>query len=387
MMIQICDRAEFNQSKRERTPEGFLRVSARLSRCGVYDYSASACKRMPKMSEIRAQLGLKDSEPLKVYRSPEEVFDDASMSSFAMKPVTNNHPPEWITAKNARYYTIGHAGEQLVQDGIYQVAPLLITDEGAIKDVEEGKVEISNGYECDVIPESGITDNGEEYHAKFTNIRGNHIAIVSKGRAGDGCRISDSNPNGDKTMNMKTVVIDGIEHEVSENAAQIIGKLQERVQQVQDSLNTAKTEHATELATVQAKLDDANQKVTDAESKILDGAELDARIEARTTLVADAKTLAPEFDCSGKSDEQIVEGVVMEVCDGIDVSLEGKDADFKKVYCRARFDAALAVKDSEGDGSNNVKIGDKEEEEEDEGEAARKKFTKDSEIGYKGEKK
>jgi hypothetical protein len=377
-MVKICDRAEFNQSQRTMTPEGFMIVPATLSRCGVYDYSALACKSMPGMCEIRDKLGLDDSEPLRVYRSPDHVFAEDSMASFAMKPVTNNHPPEWVNAKNARFYTVGHAGDSIKRDGKFQVANLIITDANTIKAITDGKTEISNGYEANVVAEVGVTDDGEQYHAKFTNIRGNHIAIVSKGRAGNECRISDENPHGDVNMNMKTIVLDGIEHEVSENAVQIIGKLQDDVQKVQDSLDSAKTDHQKELAKAQADLDAEKQKVADAEAKIVDGEELDAMIQSRTVLVADAAKLAPEFDCSGKKDSEIIAGVVAEVCDGID--LEGRDDAFKATYLRARFDAALAAHDSSSDGSENVNIKDGcNKDEMDEGEKARQKFIQKTE--------
>jgi hypothetical protein len=380
-MLQICDKVDFSGSKRVITAEGFMRVPATLSRCGVYDYSAEACRRMPEAQAIRDALKLDPSEPLRVYRSPEQVFAEDSMASFANKPVTNNHPPEWINAKNARYYTVGYTGDAVERDGQFQKATLIITDAEVIKEIEEGKKEISNGYDTRIVQKVGVTDDGEEYHAEFQNIRGNHIAIVSKGRAGNSCRISDSNNHGDKHMNTKTIVLDGIEHEVSENAAGIIGKLQGDIAKVQDSLNTAKTEHSTALATLQAEVDTSKQKVLDAEAKVLDAEALDALIETRSTLVADVKTLAPEFDCKGKSAPEIIKGVVTAVCDGIDV--EGKPAEFQAAYFQARFDALLAASDNKPDNAGAVTIVDKCDEDVDEGEKARQQFTKSTETSYK----
>src|SRR6185369_15200906 len=54
-----------------------------------------------------------------------------------------------------------------------------------------GKRELSNGYQCDLVIEDGEVD-GVAYQAVQRKIRGNHVAVVDKGRAGATCRIGDA---------------------------------------------------------------------------------------------------------------------------------------------------------------------------------------------------
>ncbi len=69
---------------RELTPEGFLRVKARIGRSGLHDYKAG---------EIGGPPGAAPDTVVRVYRPVGAVFDAASMASFGGKPVTLDHPP------------------------------------------------------------------------------------------------------------------------------------------------------------------------------------------------------------------------------------------------------------------------------------------------------
>ena len=61
-------------TKRTYTDEGFLSVPANISRVGIQNYTA-------------AEMGLTDRDPtdiVRVYRPADEVFTDASLSSFSL---------------------------------------------------------------------------------------------------------------------------------------------------------------------------------------------------------------------------------------------------------------------------------------------------------------
>lgn len=125
---------------------------------------------------------------IKVRRPPEEVFSDAALASFEGKPVTNDHPPDLIGPDDVSFYEKGHA--QVIRRGIeewqdYVVADLHIHDRELINAIQGGKREISCGYECDY-----VRDKDGTYSQK--NIRGNHIAVVDRGRAGKRAAILDS---------------------------------------------------------------------------------------------------------------------------------------------------------------------------------------------------
>ena len=206
-------------TEREYTDEGFLKVPARISRTGIQEYLA-------------VEMGLTDKDPkdiVRVYRPEDEVFTDESLTSFANKPVTNNHPPELVNSRNSRQYSVGMSGPEVTRDGMFAKTVLHVTDEDAIKNIESGKVELSNGYTADIEWTPGVTPDGEQYDAIQRNIKGNHIAIVERGRAGPACRVADNLPTLGDEVTMAKITIDGVDFEVSDQAAQAVGKLQERL--------------------------------------------------------------------------------------------------------------------------------------------------------------
>ena len=157
-----------------KTPEGFLIChDVPIARIGQQEYFAG-------------ELGL-DGDPdrlVQVQRRPEDVFDPAAVASFEGKDVTQNHPPERLMPENHALYAKGHA-ENVHREGDYLVADLHLKDPGLISDGENGGTrEVSCGYRCCYTPD------GTGY--RQTNIRGNHVAIVPRGRAGHLVAIQDS---------------------------------------------------------------------------------------------------------------------------------------------------------------------------------------------------
>lgn len=158
------------------TGEGFLICrNVPIARIGDQEY-------------LGREIGLDSDRVVKVHRSSEEVFSDAALASFEGKPVTDDHPPELLDPDNVSLYLKGHA-EQIRRgtgdwEG-YVVADLHIQDRTLIDAVQNGKREISCGYECEYV------DNGDGTYSQ-KNIRGNHIAVVNRGRAGKRAAILDS---------------------------------------------------------------------------------------------------------------------------------------------------------------------------------------------------
>ena len=156
------------------TPEGFLICrDVPIARIGTQDYLAR-------------ELGLdgEPDRPVTVERRPEDVFDPAAIASFEGKDVTYTHPPEMLSPENQSAYSKGHA-ENVRREGDFLVADLHLKDPTLISEVRNGVLrEVSCGYLCDYAP------NGGGY--RQTHIRGNHIAIVPRGRAGHDVAIKDS---------------------------------------------------------------------------------------------------------------------------------------------------------------------------------------------------
>lgn len=102
--------------------------------------------------------------------------------------MTNDHPPVLIGPDDVKTYEMGHAQNVRRGDGEweeYTLADLHIHDRELIDAVQSGKREISCGYECEYVP------NGDGTYTQ-RNIRGNHVAVVERGRAGKRAAILDS---------------------------------------------------------------------------------------------------------------------------------------------------------------------------------------------------
>ena len=151
------------------------------------------CKNVPiartGMQEYTARDLMLDGDPermIKVNRYETDVFEPAALASFAGKPVTDGHPPEEVEPANFASYAKGHI-QRVRREGDFMVADLYINDPILINDVRNGiKREVSCGYICE------YTADGDGY--KQSKIRGNHVAVVPRGRAGHEVAIKDESP-------------------------------------------------------------------------------------------------------------------------------------------------------------------------------------------------
>ena len=160
-----------------KTPEGYLFCEgAVLSRTGTQQY-------------IKSEIfpGEESDEIIDVDRPYEEVFAKEALASFENKPMCNEHPNENVGPENYNELAVGHVNnirQGKVDGEDVMLGDLLVTDAGAIEDIENGKTELSCGYDCDI-----EKDKNGKY--KQVNIRGNHVALCEQGRAGI-ARIQDS---------------------------------------------------------------------------------------------------------------------------------------------------------------------------------------------------
>lgn len=162
------------------TPEGYLLCEdVVIARTGEQSY-------------LPDELGGMDdggTGKITVTREPDEVFDQKAIKSFEGKPVTVGHPPqgEFLSPMNWKQLAVGivfNVRRGTGDQASFLVADLLITDEQAIVLVSNGLREVSCGYDADYVQSS-------PGHAKQINIRGNHVALVDKGRCGGACSIQD----------------------------------------------------------------------------------------------------------------------------------------------------------------------------------------------------
>ncbi len=350
-MNYIKDR--FAITKRTYSPEGYLLVEdSKLARVGVLNY------RFGELGKIQdAPDDLKALDKIRVYRGPSELFRPEVLDSFRAKPVTLSHPGELVDSKTFKDTSVGFAKDDLTDSDGFIVASLLITDAEAIKAIEDGTKELSLGYTARITWQPGITDGGEAYDAIQTEIRGNHIAIVSKGRCGSTCTLSDSQSHKQEQTKegnrMDKIILDGVTYECPAQTKQAFDKvildsqkLKRKIEVIQDAADKSKEELEDEKEKSKKEKDEMQAKLDAAEENKLKDSDIDVLVEQRSQLVADAQSVCKDMDCKGKSSDEIKLAVVTDACPN--AVLDGKSSD----YINARFDALLespaksAIKDA-----------------------------------------
>lgn len=317
-------------SKRVYTDEGYLKVPARIARTGIQEYSA-------------AEMGLETVDPfqiIRVFRPEHEVFKQESLDSFKEKPVTNDHPPTLVDSSNFKKYSVGWSSGSVERNQNFVETVLTITDADAIKFVEEGKIELSNGYTSDIDWTPGLTNDGEPYDAIQTNIKGNHIAIVSKGRAGEQVRLADHQLH--KSEDTMKVSIFDVDYEVTEQVGQAVKKLTQRLKDTEEEMKKAEDEDQEELEAAKEKADEMEKKAEDMQakldhalSKVPTAEALDKMVADRQAFVNQVQKLDADYEWKGKDTKTIKKELVGKLCANVQIDSVSED------YVQARFDLLL----------------------------------------------
>lgn len=331
------DRSTYRKPKKH--ANGYLRADATLTRVGVFEYQ------------------LADGTTRRELRLPEEVFHADSLASFSMAPLTRLHPPERLDATNTHKYQVGVTGEHPRADDTLVLSSVLVTDADSVKRVEAGELaELSCGYDCELEHKPGVW-NGLKYDAIQRNIRGNHVALVPKGRAGPEARIrldaedavmqdpaepttkkEDAPPPGREEFPMKKVFINGVWVEVSEQAAALMEVDKARRDaddaKLRDELKAAVAKADKETARADG-LKEAADKAEKARVDAADPKRIAALIQARVALEKEAALVLEDMKLDGLSDEQLKAKVLEKLCP--DLKLDGKSAD----YIQGRYEQAL----------------------------------------------
>ena len=322
------------------TDEGYIRANAVVTRTGIFLYHNAD-------GSIRREL-----------RHPDDVWNEDSIASMELIPVTNNHPAEkLVNAKNFKQLAIGFTGETIKKDGQYIIAPVVITDQDGVDWVQnQGRKELSLGYTVDLFPESG-SYNGEPYDYRQKNIRYNHLAIVNTARAGADARIAlDSQDTVEilltevNKMAKRKIKIDEEEVMVEPQTADYVERLEmdlknledekrrveDEIKMIRDKLERAEGERDS----LRAKLDEPKEK-DGASGVAMDSASFQSAVKERVKVIQMAeqtleKSKRANLDSMNNLD---IKKAVIGQCRKT-ISLDGKSS----AYIDAMFDTIVEEK-------------------------------------------
>ena len=331
----------------KRTKDGYLAFRAKAARVGVYDYLAS------EMGD-GVPASFKPGDIVKVYRDETEVFSADSVGSFIAKPITDDHPSEAVTKDNWKSHARG-AVMGAMRDGEYLAFDLVLMDAAAIDAVDSGKRELSNGYTSKIIWGDGVAPDGTAYHARQTEIRGNHVALVDRGRAGSECRIKDGWPVCDanpaiiadikqeKPVMAGTIIVDGLPVSLADETA--VRAVLDKKDAAITAANEARDAADAKVSTLTGEKTALEKQLADAKAE-LEPAAIEKRVSDRAALVTTAKAIKADIVTDGKTDAAIrAEVVTAKLGDhGLD------DAGVSGAF-------AVLAKDATKDGNKVVPIG------------------------------
>jgi hypothetical protein len=345
--ISMADTIELDDAAKVTfTQDGYLKAMPRIARTGIQIYSGDEC-------------GCPERERVRVYRPVDSVFHNDAVKTYTHLPMTFDHPSEPVTPANWKKYAIGDTGDEVLRDGGTVRVPMMLRDAAAIKAFKDGTNQLSVGYTCDLLWDSGCTDDGEEYDAVQTNIRANHLAVVAAARGGPTLKIGDDTIKPQETtMQLKSVVVDGITCEMTDIAAALVQKTIKGLSDALENMKKKKEEECedsvkkiTELTTAanakDAQIVTLTKQLADAK---LTPQQLDALVKDRQAVFDKAKKiLGDKFHVDGKSIEDVRREVVnAKVGDG------AKGWDDKMV--EASFNTLVANAPASGTVSDAVRV-------------------------------
>lgn len=323
------------KGKTSRTAEGYLRADAVVTRCGVFNY------KNPDGS-VRREL-----------RHPDDVFNQVSLDSMKMIPMTNEHPEvKLLDASTAKKFQVGFTGENVRRDENDVMTSITATDSATIKDVDNGKKELSCGYTLDLVREDGIYE-GQKYDFRQTNILYNHVAFTGRGRAGtarlnldaqDAVELSDdeiksdnennNNNNSQRRNCMVKFRIDKDEFDADPQVVLYATRLENSLKETKTNLDSATTENSAlkaERDTLKARLDTAEKR--DVAKEISDA------VKSRRSLENQASTFLGKDVNLDTMDDSVIRKAVVEKAFP---TLKEKLVNCDSAYLNVSFDNAVA---------------------------------------------
>lgn len=175
----------FDKSARRIDADGRLHVErSHISKANICPYYG---QEIPGFQE----LGLDANKVYRLLRDPVEL--ERAAPTFARLPILSEHVPVTVDSPKPDL-VVGAIGSDVTFNAPYLDADICVWDGEAIAGIETDKVrELSCAYRYTPVMESGEYE-GQPYDGRMTNIQGNHLALVSVGRAGSDVVVADANP-------------------------------------------------------------------------------------------------------------------------------------------------------------------------------------------------
>ena len=250
-----------------------------IARTGSQQYLGREIKKNPG---YKPEWGITDDEMVTVYRPIEQVTAPETLASFEGKSVLDEHPadPQILVDALDEYEGVskGHGqnvriGEKITEGEFAGETPLFADLHVKHPDlnvkVDNGVRDVSCGYTFRL---------GKDEAGRYimTQIRGNHIAIVPKGRAGSDVGIKDAKPESDTilvtrrtTMSNRILVALGLQAAIKdaspEDAAKMVDALKDADEESKKEEREAK--EAKDKAARDAAARDAEDEQETAEEK------------------------------------------------------------------------------------------------------------------------
>jgi len=310
MMVTRYDHIEL---KAEVSKEGWIRDKPIVTRAGIFEYRSA------------------DGKIKKELRSDEEVFKADSLNTLAGIPITDNH--RGIINNSNANGIIGAVLSPGVKDAGNVLAEVIIHDANKLGT----RRELSLGYVCETKDTPGIY-NGERYDCEQVNIRYNHLAVVTKGRAGNARLRLDSaddavsdyfeiekEPDMADVPKLVTIRLDEIDYSAAPEVGNALKKAKEDIVALQKRFDT-----------LEAERDSFKTKLAESESNVASiRAAARSEIKSRLELETIANNHSVKFD-EADSNRSIREKILAKL--NSTFKFDGKSDD----YVDSAFEIAIA---------------------------------------------
>lgn len=353
------DIQKFDVNVLHKTPEGYYQGNVVCTGIGVFKYLD------------------KDKKFVQRLRDVDDV--KAATASINCKPITLQHPNKPVDINNVKALKVGMTANDATFDGLNNRVTVTITDKDAVDAIDRGEVKaFSMGYKCSVVENDGVWQ-GVHHDQQQKDIVYNHLALVTRGRAGDkvnfmvgdsadfadifdmadpeegngetkptedgneyqqgqpvvvndgkgspDVNLKDNNHNQEQSM--KTIQLDGVDYQADEKVIEALQAAQNDAATMHDEIQTllsAVDEKDSQIADLQEKLDTANDEIDDSV--------IDAAVNAKLAILDVARAAGIECDTSDDVSD-LKRKVISAAFDSIELDSIEDEASINAIFASA----------------------------------------------------